>query len=68
MVVSASTKEWAIKQFLRSTTDLNAATAIGQVLAQRCLECGLLEVQSHYKMDQISSKVGFDDTNYTNKA
>lgn len=57
VVVSASTKEWAIKQFLRSTTDKNAAVAIGKVLGQRCLECGMLEVKSDYKAEAVSSKV-----------
>lgn len=56
-VVSASTKEWAVKKHLRSTTDMAAMDAIGQILAQRCLECGLLEVQSFYEADEVSSKV-----------
>jgi ribosomal protein L18 len=58
-VITASTKEWAIKQFLRSTSDSNAAAAIGKVLAQRCLECGLLEVHSDYDLAQASPKVSF---------
>ena len=58
-VVSASTEEWAIKQFLRSTSDIKAAATIGKVLAQRCLECGLLEVHSDYSLDQVSPKVSF---------
>ncbi|KZS20947.1 39S ribosomal protein L18, mitochondrial [Daphnia magna] len=58
-VISASTNEWAIKQFLRSTSDVQAAATIGRVLAQRCLECGLLEVHSNYDMDLVSPKVSF---------
>ena len=50
-------KEWAIKQFLRSTSDSKAAATIGKVLAQRCLECGLLEVHSDYELDEASPKV-----------
>ena len=41
MVVSASTKEWAIKQCLYSTADVSAAENIGRILAQRCLESGI---------------------------
>ncbi|XP_046452360.1 39S ribosomal protein L18, mitochondrial-like [Daphnia pulex] len=56
-VVTASTKEWAIKQFLRSTSDSVAAAIVGKVLAQRCLEFGLLEVNSDYDLKQTSPKI-----------
>ena len=56
-VVSASTMEWAIKKQLRSTVDVAAMEAIGRVLAQRCLECGLLEVHSEYEMGNVSNRV-----------
>ena len=58
-VVKASTKEWAIKQFLRSTSDSKAAAIVGKVLAQRCLEFGLLEVHSDYELEEASPKVSF---------
>lgn len=60
-VLSASTEEWAIKQFLRSTADTTAAVTVGKVLAQRCLECGLLEIHSIYEADKVSPKVSFID-------
>ncbi|XP_038074324.1 39S ribosomal protein L18, mitochondrial-like [Patiria miniata] len=41
IVVSASTKEWAIKKHLYSTADVAAAENIGHILAQRCLESGI---------------------------
>ena len=56
-VVSASTKEWAIKQHLRSNLDVAAMAAIGRILAHRCLECGLLEIHSDYDKEKSSSKV-----------
>ncbi|XP_069702473.1 large ribosomal subunit protein uL18m [Periplaneta americana] len=42
-VVTASTKEWAIKKFLYSTSDVSAYSNLGRVLAQRCLESGIME-------------------------
>ncbi|XP_034966543.1 large ribosomal subunit protein uL18m [Zootoca vivipara] len=41
IVVSASTKEWAIKKHLYSTSDVTACENVGRVLAQRCLEAGI---------------------------
>ncbi|XP_052073076.1 39S ribosomal protein L18, mitochondrial-like isoform X2 [Mytilus californianus] len=40
-VVSASTKEWAIRRHLYSVKDVSAAQNIGSILAQRCLEAGV---------------------------
>ncbi|XP_033102147.1 39S ribosomal protein L18, mitochondrial-like [Anneissia japonica] len=40
-VVSASTMEWAIKKHLYSTNDVVATTAVGRVLARRCLQFGI---------------------------
>lgn len=57
-VVSASTREWAIKKHLYSTTDINAIYNIGRILARRCLESGITEVFT--ELDQYaesSSKV-----------
>ncbi|XP_027702264.1 39S ribosomal protein L18, mitochondrial-like isoform X1 [Vombatus ursinus] len=41
VVVSASTREWAIKKHLYRTRSVNAGENIGRVLAQRCLEAGI---------------------------
>ncbi|XP_044531688.1 39S ribosomal protein L18, mitochondrial isoform X1 [Gracilinanus agilis] len=41
VVVSASTREWAIKKHLYRTRNVNACENIGRVLAQRCLEAGI---------------------------
>ncbi|XP_027256893.1 39S ribosomal protein L18, mitochondrial isoform X1 [Cricetulus griseus] len=41
VVVSASTREWAIKKHLYNTRNVVACESIGRVLAQRCLEAGI---------------------------
>ncbi|XP_004449847.1 large ribosomal subunit protein uL18m [Dasypus novemcinctus] len=41
IVVSASTREWAIKKHLYSTRNVVACENIGRVLAERCLEAGI---------------------------
>ncbi|XP_023600758.1 39S ribosomal protein L18, mitochondrial isoform X2 [Myotis lucifugus] len=41
VVVSASTREWAIKKHLYSTKNVAACENIGRVLAERCLEAGI---------------------------
>ncbi|XP_006728068.1 39S ribosomal protein L18, mitochondrial [Leptonychotes weddellii] len=41
VVVSASTREWAIKKHLYSTKNVVACESIGRVLAERCLEAGI---------------------------
>lgn len=41
VVVSASTREWAIKKHLYSTRNMVAYESIGRVLAKRCLEAGI---------------------------
>lgn len=43
-VLSCSTKEWAVKQQLGSTRSVAACRAVGEVLAQRCLEAGLTRI------------------------
>lgn len=55
-VVSASTREWAIKQHLYSTTDTNAVYNIGCILARRCLESGISEVYT--ELDQYAESSG----------
>ncbi|XP_045607936.1 large ribosomal subunit protein uL18m [Procambarus clarkii] len=56
IVVSASTREWSIKQQLYSTADVNAAENIGRILAQRCLESGITEVYTELEQFKDSSE------------
>ncbi|NXU51472.1 RM18 protein, partial [Turnix velox] len=41
IVVSASTREWAIKRHLYSPKGVSACRNLGRVIAQRCLEAGV---------------------------
>lgn len=41
VVVSACTREWAIKKHLYSTRNVVACESVGRVLAERCLEAGI---------------------------
>ncbi|NXP46706.1 RM18 protein, partial [Heliornis fulica] len=41
VVVSASTREWAIKRHLYSPKGVSACKNLGRVMAQRCLEAGI---------------------------
>ncbi|NXP07125.1 RM18 protein, partial [Thinocorus orbignyianus] len=41
VVVSASTREWAIKRHLYSPRGVSACKNLGRVMAQRCLEAGI---------------------------
>ncbi|XP_057205777.1 39S ribosomal protein L18, mitochondrial isoform X2 [Triplophysa rosa] len=43
-VLSCSTKEWAVKRQLGSTRSVAACRAVGEVLAQRCLEAGIIRI------------------------
>ncbi|KAJ8916625.1 hypothetical protein NQ315_000270 [Exocentrus adspersus] len=43
-VVKASTLEWAIKKLLYRTLDTSAYVNLGRVLADRCLQSGIIEV------------------------
>jgi len=43
-VLTASTREWAVRDQLYSCTDVSASHNIGRVMAQRCLESGITEV------------------------
>ncbi|KAG7458514.1 hypothetical protein MATL_G00220950 [Megalops atlanticus] len=43
-VLSCSTREWAVKRELGPTRAVAACQAVGEVLAQRCREAGLLRV------------------------
>lgn len=40
-VVSCSTKEWALKREISSTTCVAACQAVGEVLAHRCMQAGI---------------------------
>ncbi|BFZ18217.1 hypothetical protein BsWGS_21256 [Bradybaena similaris] len=40
-VLSASTKEWSIRNQLYSCTDVAASIGVGRVLAERCLQSGI---------------------------
>uniref|UniRef100_A0A8C5QQA9 Large ribosomal subunit protein uL18m n=1 Tax=Leptobrachium leishanense TaxID=445787 RepID=A0A8C5QQA9_9ANUR len=41
VVVSVSTREWAVKKHLYNTRDVMACENVGRLLAQRCLEAGI---------------------------
>ncbi|XP_007943455.1 39S ribosomal protein L18, mitochondrial [Orycteropus afer afer] len=41
IVVSASTREWAIKKHLYRTNNVVACESVGQILAERCLQAGI---------------------------
>ncbi|XP_068228228.1 large ribosomal subunit protein uL18m [Palaemon carinicauda] len=56
VVVSASTKEWAIKQHLHSNADVSAAENIGRILAHRCLQSGISEVYTDLGKSAESSE------------
>jgi len=58
IVLSASTKEWAIRKYLYSGNDVSAAKNIGKIIAQRCLESGILHVHASFNQEeQISESV-----------
>lgn len=56
-VISANTREWALKEQLYKTNDTCAYINLGRVLAQRCLESGLLEIQSFIETTVENGKV-----------
>lgn len=56
-VLSANTSEWCIKKQLYRTADTSAYINLGRVLAQRCLQTGLIEVQSFIKTKNSDDKV-----------
>jgi len=55
-VVSASTKEWAIKRHLYSSNDVSAYENIGRVLAHRCLQSGIIEIHTDLSVEGESSE------------
>jgi large subunit ribosomal protein L18 len=46
VIMSVSTKEYAIAKHLYRLNDISAAENIGRVLAQRCRECGITSMKS----------------------
>lgn len=44
-VIEACTSEWALKLYLYRPTDTSAYINLGRVLAQRCLQSGICELQ-----------------------
>jgi len=56
--IDVSTKEWCIKKYLYRTNDASAARLVGQVLAQRCLQTGIMEVACFFtEEDRKKEKV-----------
>ncbi|CAL7949297.1 unnamed protein product [Xylocopa violacea] len=53
-VLRASTQEWGFRNQLNSTNDVKAYTLVGRVLAQRCLESGILEI--HFDKSLINGR------------
>lgn len=53
-VISASTKEWAIRKHLKSTIDNNAVINIARVLAHRCLQSGILFVHREFTATELN--------------
>ena len=45
-ILETSTREWAIKKQLYRTTDTSAYVNVAKVLAQRCHEMGLTELEN----------------------
>lgn len=60
-VLSCSTKEWALKRELSSTTCVAACQAVGEVLAHRCLQAGInrmvyREIPWAYRSHAVSTR------------
>ncbi|GIY16079.1 39S ribosomal protein L18, mitochondrial [Caerostris darwini] len=54
-VVSASTKEWAIRKHLTSNIDKTAVFNIARILAQRCLESGIYFVSKEFTDNELKT-------------
>ncbi|XP_022907131.2 large ribosomal subunit protein uL18m [Onthophagus taurus] len=60
VVLKATTKEWALQKQLYSLTDYSAYVNLARVLAQRCLECGIIEFYCDYEpRDNQEKLAGF---------
>ncbi|KAJ8972099.1 hypothetical protein NQ314_000325 [Rhamnusium bicolor] len=56
-VIKASTSEWAIKKQLYRTLDTSAYINLGRVLADRCLQSGIIEVSCNIQPPTQNGKV-----------
>ncbi|ESO95524.1 hypothetical protein LOTGIDRAFT_76938, partial [Lottia gigantea] len=56
VVVSASTKEKAIKAHLHSCNDKSAALNLGRILAHRCLQAGITRVKYQFQIADRQSE------------
>ncbi|CAH1801635.1 unnamed protein product [Owenia fusiformis] len=56
IVISASTKEHAIRKHLYSAIDASAAENVGHVLAERCKRCGVDSMVPHIHPDKLSGE------------
>ncbi|GFT85563.1 39S ribosomal protein L18, mitochondrial [Trichonephila clavipes] len=54
-IVSASTREWAIRKHLKSTIDKSAIYNIACILAQRCLESGIYFVSKEFSPQELQT-------------
>ncbi|KAG8185226.1 hypothetical protein JTE90_002755 [Oedothorax gibbosus] len=55
-IISASTKEWAIKRHLKSTIDRNALVNVARILAQRCLQSGIYFVSKEFSERELATE------------
>lgn len=46
-IIKASTSEWCINKFLYRTKDTSAFINLGRVLAQRCLQAGIIKISCY---------------------
>ncbi|XP_018566302.1 39S ribosomal protein L18, mitochondrial [Anoplophora glabripennis] len=56
-IIKTSTSEWAIKKQLYRTVDTSAYINLGRVLADRCLQSGILEVSCNIEPPIPNGKV-----------
>jgi len=57
IVTEASSTEWGIKKQLVSTNDRSSAMNVARVLAQRCLESGILAVHCENDASTMKTRV-----------
>ncbi|XP_059479720.1 large ribosomal subunit protein uL18m [Neocloeon triangulifer] len=58
VVVEASTEEWCIKKHLYNPSDVSAYKNLAKILARRCMEFGLLEMENSVSDYDPETKVG----------
>ncbi|GJQ78057.1 putative ribosomal protein L18 [Trypoxylus dichotomus] len=56
-VIKASTNEWALQKQLYRSTDYSAYVNLARVLAQRCLQMGIIEVRSDIEPPNADGKI-----------